>query len=141
MQRTLRAQLPASQLPRGGHFFAGRATWKWVSGRPSLPTLFPIILKAAIEMRAAQCQDRVGSPDSPEHSRLFETRADDRLAAGFDHPRANKQVLTTKFGIPHALCISFEVIGLSTNLLGDGGMAAGDRPQHARQFFDFAFVQ
>jgi hypothetical protein len=32
-------------------------------------------------MGAAQRQDGVGSPDGPEHSRLFETRADHRLAS------------------------------------------------------------
>src|SRR6516225_1976689 len=112
-----------------------------MSSRPSLPTLFPIVLKPAIEMRAAQSQDRVGSPDGPEHSRLFETRADDRLAASFDHPRANKKVLATKPGIAHPLSISFEVIGLGTNLLGHLGIAGVDGSQHAHQFFDFPFVQ
>src|SRR6516162_4494112 len=46
----------------------GRATQKWMSSRPGLSTLFPIVLKATVEMRAAQCQDRVSSPDGPEHS-------------------------------------------------------------------------
>src|SRR5258708_37772335 len=88
-------------------------------------------------MRAAQCQDRVGSPDGPEHSRLFEARADDRLASSFDHTRANKQVLAAKLGITHPLCISLEVIGLGANLLGQWGIVGGDGPQPTPPFFDF----
>jgi hypothetical protein len=92
-------------------------------------------------MGAAQRQDGVGAPDGPEHSRLFETRADHRLASSFNHTRANKQVLAAKFGITHALCIPREVIGLGANLLVQGGITGVDGPQRAHQFFDFSFVQ
>src|SRR6266481_5446841 len=92
-----------------------------MSCRPSLAALLPIVLKASIEMGAAQRQDGVGSRDGPEHSRLFETRADHRLASSFNYTRANKQVLAAKFGITHPLCISFEVICLGANLLGHKG--------------------
>src|SRR5580704_103275 len=100
-----------------------------MSGRPGLATLLPIVLEASIEMGAAQRQDGVGSPDGPEHSRLFETRADHRLASSFDDTRANKQVLAAKFGVTHTLCIPREVIGLDANLLVDGGIAGVDGPQ------------
>src|ERR1700719_2294938 len=112
-----------------------------MSCRPSLATLLPRVLKASIEMGAAQRQDGVGSPDAPEHSRLFETRADHRLASSFNDTRANKQVLAAKFGITHALCIPREVIGLGANLLVQGGIAGVDGPQRAHQFFDFPLVQ
>src|SRR6266581_618108 len=100
-----------------------------MSSRQSLAAFLPIVLKTAIEMRAAQCQDRVGSPDGPEHSRLFEARADDGLASSFDHTRANKQVLAAKLGITHPLGISLEVISLGANLLGQWGITGGDGPQ------------
>src|SRR6266849_7245093 len=112
-----------------------------MSSRPSLVALLPIVLKTAIEMRAAQRQDRVGSPDGPEHSRLFETRAYHGLASSFDHTRANKQVLAAKLGITHPRCISLEIIGLGANLLGPEGIASGDGPQRGHQFFDFPLVQ
>src|SRR5450755_1841404 len=79
-----------------------------MSCRPSLAALLPIVLKASIEMGAAQRQDGVGSPDGPEHSRLFEAIADHRLASSFNYTRANKQVLAAKFGITHPLCIPRE---------------------------------
>src|SRR2546426_11562608 len=109
-----------------------------MSSRQSLAAFLPIVLKTAIEMRAAQCQDRVGSPDGPEHSRLFEARADDRLASSFDHTRANKQVLAAKLGITHPLCISLQVIGLGANLLGQWGITGGGGPQPTHPFFGFS---
>src|ERR1700692_5035827 len=112
-----------------------------MSGRPGLPTLFPIVLKTTIKMRAAQCQDGVRSPDGPEHSRSLETRTDHCFAAGFDYPRTHEQVLATELGITHPLRISFEVMGLDTNLLGQEGIAGGDGSQHTHQLFDFSFVQ
>src|SRR5580700_475302 len=51
-----------------------------MSCRPSVAALFPIILKASIEMGAAQSQDGVGSADGPEHSRLFKTTVEDAQA-------------------------------------------------------------
>src|SRR5580693_6932773 len=113
----------------------------WMSCRPSVAALLPIVLEASIEMRAAQRQDGVGSADGPEHSRLFETRADHRLASSFNDTRANKQVLAAKFGIAHALCIPREVIGLDANLLVHGGITGVDGPQRTHQFFDFPLVQ
>src|ERR1700723_1470236 len=112
-----------------------------MSCRPSLAALLPIVLKASIEMGAAQRQDGVGSADGPEHSRLFETRAGHRLASSFNHTRANKQVLAAKFGITHPLSIPREAIGLGANLLVQGGLADVDGPERAYQFFDFPLVQ
>ena len=39
-----------------------------------------MLFKATVQMRTAECQDGVSSPDGPEHARLFETRADYCLA-------------------------------------------------------------
>src|ERR1700685_2138493 len=97
-----------------------------MSGRPGLAALLPIVLEASIEMGAAQRQNGVGSPDGPEHPRLFETRADHCLASSFNDTRANKQVLAAKFGITHTLCISREVIGLDADLLVHGGTICVD---------------
>src|SRR5258707_7287338 len=112
-----------------------------MSSRQSLAAFLPIVLETAIEMKAAQCQDRVGSPDGPEHSRLFEARADDRLASSFDHTRANKQVLAAKLGITHPLCISLEVIGLGANLLGQWGGTGRGGPPRTHQVFVFSPIQ
>src|SRR5207249_8820341 len=65
------------------------ATCKWKLGRPSA---LPVIFKAAVEMTAAQSENRVGSPYSPEHTRSFEARDDYSLAAHFDHTRPQKQI-------------------------------------------------
>jgi hypothetical protein len=118
----------------------GRATWKWMSSRLSHPTFFPIVLKAAIEMRSAQCQNRVGFPHGPKHARLFQRRADHCITAGFDHARAGKQVLATKPGITHPLRIFVEVVCLGANLLGQWGLAeAMDRsPLTSFSIFPFS---
>src|SRR5260370_6244585 len=99
-----------------------------MSGRPALAALLPIVLEASITMAAAQRQDGVGSPDGPEHSRLFETRADHRLASSLNHARANKQVLAAKFRITHPLCIPRGAIGLRATLLVQRETAGGDGP-------------
>jgi hypothetical protein len=43
--------------------------------RPCLAKDISVDTVADLPVSAAQCQDRVGCPDGPEHSRLFETRA------------------------------------------------------------------
>jgi hypothetical protein len=40
----------------------------------------------AVELAAAKGNDSVGAADSPEHSGLFEAKADYGLAAGLDEP-------------------------------------------------------
>src|SRR5436309_13782583 len=83
------------------------ATCKWKLGRPSA---LPVIFKAAVEMTAAQSENRVGSPYSPEHTRSFEAGADYSLAARFDHTRANKHMLSPKLRISHAHRIPRKVL-------------------------------
>src|ERR1017187_5529654 len=77
------AEAPA---PHAGGIFSlvkrGCATQKWRSSRRA--ARLPVVLKAVVEVAASQGDDGVGSPDRPEHARLFETRADYGLAAGFD---------------------------------------------------------
>src|SRR5437016_10829427 len=43
----------------------GCATYKWKLSRPAF---LPIVFKLAIQMAAAESQDRVGSSNGPEHS-------------------------------------------------------------------------
>jgi uncharacterized protein YecE (DUF72 family) len=43
----------------------GWATYKWKSRRPAF---LPVVFKLAIQMTAAESQDRVGSSNGPEHS-------------------------------------------------------------------------
>ena len=43
----------------------GCATQKWTLRRPAR---LPVVLKASVEVRAAQCNDRVGGLDGPEHT-------------------------------------------------------------------------
>src|SRR5207245_391026 len=97
------------------------ATCKWKLGRPSA---LPVIFKAAVEMTAAQSENRVGSPYSPEHARPFEAGADYSLAARFDHTRANKQMLAPKLGISHALRIPRKVVRFRAYLLGNVGIVS-----------------
>src|SRR5439155_7271863 len=100
---------------------AACATCKWKLGRPSA---LPVIFKAAVEMTAAQSENRVGSPYSPEHTRSFEAGADYSLAARFDHTRANKQMLAPKLGISHALRIPRKVVRFRAYLLGNVGIVS-----------------
>src|SRR6266403_6116843 len=58
----------------------GCTTYKWKLSRPAF---LPVVFKLAIQMAAAECQDRVGSSNGPEHSRPFETESDHRLATSF----------------------------------------------------------
>src|SRR5207249_2133237 len=97
------------------------ATCKWKLGRPSA---LPVIFKAAVEMTAAQSENRVGSPYSPEHTRSFEAGADYSLAARFDHTRANKQMLAPKLGISHASPIPSKVVRFRAYLLGNVGIVS-----------------
>src|SRR5438132_13364602 len=97
------------------------ATCKWKLSRPSA---LPVIFKAAVEMTAAQSENRVGSPYSPEHTRSFEAGADYSLAARFDHTRANKQMLAPKLGISHALRIPRKVVRFRAYLLGNVGIVS-----------------
>ncbi len=83
------------------------ATCKWKSSRPSA---LPEIFKAAVEMTAAQSENRVGAPHGPEHSRSFEAGANYSLAARFDYTGANKQMLASKLGISHALRIPRKIV-------------------------------
>src|SRR6266446_175394 len=99
------------------------ATCKWKSSRPSI---CPVIFKAAVEMTTAQSENRVGSPHGPEHTRSFEAGADYRLAAGFDHTRANKQMFAPKLGISHALRIPRKVVRFRAHLLGNVGIVSID---------------
>ena len=94
--------------------------------KSSRPSALPVIFKAAVEMTAAQSENRVGSPYGPEHTRSFEAGADYRLAARFDHTRANKQMLAPKLGISHALRIPRKVVRFGAYLLGNVGMVSID---------------
>ena len=46
-------------------FRKGCATYKWKLSRPAF---LPVVFKLAIQMAAAESQDRVGSSNGPEHS-------------------------------------------------------------------------
>src|SRR5213594_726503 len=102
-------------------FLLACATCKWKLGRPSA---LPVIFKAAVEMTAAQSENLVCSPYSPEHTRSFEAEADYSLEALFDHTRANKQMLAPKLGISHALRIPRKVVRFRAYLLGNVGIVS-----------------
>src|SRR6266480_7327373 len=65
----------------------GCATYKWKLSRRAF---LPVVFKLAIQMAAAESQDRVGSSNGPEHSRPFETESHHRLATSFNDARTNK---------------------------------------------------
>lgn len=69
--------------------------------RATLPNCsrLPVVLEAAIEIAAAQCEDGVGTAHTPKHAGLFEAGADYRFAAGFDYTGSYEQVLLAEFGI------------------------------------------
>src|SRR6266480_2905916 len=66
---------------------SGCATYKWKLSRRAF---LPVVFKLAIQMAAAESQDRVGSSNGPEHSRPFETESHHRLATSFNDARTNK---------------------------------------------------
>ena len=101
----------------------------------------PVVLKAAVEMAAAQGDDGVGTANRSEHPRLFEPGTDYGLAPGFDHPRADKEVLVTKLGIAQARCVSLKVVGLDANFLDHFGVGGNDGMKGAYQLFDFPLVE
>src|SRR5439155_12776574 len=77
-------------------------------------------------MATTQSEDRIGSPNGPEHSRTFETGSDHGFTSGFDDARAHKEVLATKLGIFHPLRVALKVVGLAAYLLDDFRMAGRD---------------
>src|SRR5437879_13370174 len=91
-------------------------------------------------MTAAQSENRVGSPYSPEHTRSFEAGADYSLAARFDHTRANKQMLAPKLGISHALRIPRKVVRFRAYLLGIVGIVSIHGTKREHQLFDFSLL-
>ena len=95
-------------------FSLGWATSKWKSSRP---TALPIILESPVEMTTSQRNDRVGATNRPEHAGLFQAGTDDSLASGFDHPRADEQVLTPELRVSHTFGISLKVVCLSADLI------------------------
>ena len=53
----------------------------------------------------------------PEHTGLFEARADDGFTSRLDDSRTDKQSLGAELGVTHAFGIGLEVIGLGGQLL------------------------
>src|SRR5450631_1992369 len=91
-------------------------------------------------MAASQGDDGVGSPDGPEHAGLFESETDYGLAAGLDHARTDKEVLTAKLRVTHANCVPLKVVSLDTNLLDHFGIGGDDGTERQYQLFDFPLV-
>ena len=58
-----------------------------------------LILEAAIEATTSQSDGGVGATDRPEHAGLFQTGADDSLAAGFNPTGTNEQMLTAELSV------------------------------------------
>jgi hypothetical protein len=92
-------------------------------------------------MATAEGDDGVGAGDGPEHAGLFEAAADDGFAAGFDHARADEQVLATELGIAHALGVVLKVSGFDSDAVRNhrrGGIESSKEPN---QLFDFPAVE
>ena len=96
------------------------------------------MVEFAAEAMTAERNDSISSAHGPEHSRLLEAEANDRLAASLDHAGADEQMLPAELGIAHASGVSLEVFGLNAELVRQFGEVRVHRTQGPRQFFDFA---
>jgi hypothetical protein len=101
----------------------------------------PVVLESAVEMTAAQGQDRVRIPHTPKHAGLFEAGADNRFAAGFDYTRSYEQVLLAEFGIAHTFGIALKVVGFSADFLDHLGVFGTDGTKRNDQLFDLPLVE
>jgi len=91
-----------------------------IPGSVGVKPRFPEILDPTAGADAAQSQDIFRSGYAPEHARLFAPSADDRLAAGFDDPRANEETPATESSILHPFDIAHKVTQLFFHCLGLG---------------------
>lgn len=80
-------------------------------------------------------------PNRPEHAGLLDAGTDDSLTAGFDHTRADREVLAAEFWVAHALCVSLKVGGLGANLLGNFRIGGDYRTKRPYQLFDFSRIE
>jgi len=92
-------------------------------------------------MAASERKDRVGPANCPEHPGLREAGTDYGLAARFDHPGADEQMLTAELGISHPLCVVFKVVGFDADLLGHFRIAGVDGAKGTHELFDFPLVE
>src|ERR1022692_2017315 len=99
------------------------------------------MVEFAAEAMTAERNDSISSAHGPEHSRLLEAEANDRLAASLDHAGADEQMLPAELGIAHASGVSLEVFGLNAELVRQCGEVRVHRTQGPRQFFDFAAIE
>ena len=102
---------------------------------------FPVVFELAAEPAAAQGDDRVGAAHGPEYSGALSSRGDHLLAAGLDHPRADKQTLTTKLGISHPLRMAFAVVRLVGEPVGGLFVRRGERAQGFPPHLDLASIE
>jgi len=109
-QFLLSSHPPACLIPPGSFHVAakrrtGCATWKLELGGDGRLTALPVILEASIEVAAPLGEDGIGSADSQEHTRPFETGSDDGFASGFNDAGAHKEVLTAELRVAHAVLV------------------------------------
>src|SRR5271156_409425 len=109
--------------------------------RESSPARLPVAFKSAVELTAAQGQDGVGPPHSPEHARQLASRANHSLASSLDNTRPHKQVLSAKLGVSHALGVFFEVLCLSPDHLRLFGVGCLRGSHSGHQGFDLSLVE
>ena len=79
---------------------------------------FPELIQAVACVNAPQSQDILGPRSSPEHSGLFAARADDGLAAGFNHARTNEETLFSEGAILHARDVIDEIAQCLLDVMG-----------------------
>jgi len=105
------------------------------------PASLPVVLKLAVELAAAQGNNRVGAANCPEHAGLLEARADDGFASRLDDAGADKQVLAAKLWVAHTLGVSLKIVRLDAQLLDDFGIGCIDGAKREDKFFDLSLVQ
>ena len=71
--------------------------------------VLPEIPKAATGVEAAEGQDFFRAGFGPEHARLFAAGADDGLATGFHHARANEPAVFPKGAILHPVDVALKI--------------------------------
>jgi len=65
------------------------------------------------ESAASESEDGIGAAIGPKHSRLFQSRSDDRFATGLNDARASEEMLRPEFRTTHALGVAGKELGFS----------------------------
>jgi len=106
---------------------------KFVEGSSGAGARRPVVFKVPAETATAKCNDGVGAAYGPEHARLLETAANDRLTACLDDAGADEELLRAELRIAHWRGVAFEVVSLCVTLVGQLRIGSFQAAQIARK--------